>query len=127
GLDDVVGHQATVVMLISNLVSNSLKFIAPGVQPQIRIWGERRDDTIRLNVQDNGIGINPADLKRLFTAFQRLHGKQDYPGTGLGLALVRVGAERMGGRVGVESEPGKGSLFWVELKADRGVPPDGLG
>jgi PAS domain S-box-containing protein len=70
---------------------------------------------VRLCVQDNGIGIEPENVKKLFIAFQRLHGKEEYPGTGLGLAMVRKGAERMGGRVGVESEPGKGSTFWIEL------------
>jgi signal transduction histidine kinase len=106
-----------VVLLINNLVSNALKFIAPGVQPQIRLSAEASGDWARLSVQDNGIGIGKADQEKIFAAFQRLHGKQAYPGTGLGLAIVRKGAERMGGRVGVESEPGKGSRFWVELKA----------
>jgi signal transduction histidine kinase len=70
---------------------------------------------VRLWVEDNGIGIAPQDQKKLFGVFQRLQSKEAYPGTGLGLAIVRKGAERMGGSVGVESEPGKGSRFWVEL------------
>jgi PAS domain S-box-containing protein len=141
-LPGVIGHLATVVLLIKNIVSNALKFIPSGVQPQIRIWAEGGDverarvgasereasepaDTarcplhapaVRLWVEDNGIGIAPEHLERIFGAFERLHGKQAYPGTGLGLAIVRKGAERMGGRVGVESEPGKGSRFWVELR-----------
>ena len=116
-LPEIIGHPATVVLLIDNLVSNALKFIAPGVQPQIRLWAEAAGDWARLSVQDNGIGIGKADQEKIFGAFHRLHGKQAYPGTGLGLAIVRKGAERMGGRAGVESEPGKGSRFWVELKA----------
>jgi PAS domain S-box-containing protein len=71
---------------------------------------------VRLWVEDNGIGIAPENRERIFGAFERLHSKQAYPGTGLGLAIVRKGAERMGGRVGVESEQGKGSRFWVELR-----------
>jgi len=67
-------------------------------------------------VEDNGIGIAPENRERIFGAFERLHSEQTYPGTGLGLAIVRKGAERMGGRVGVESEQGKGSRFWVELR-----------
>lgn len=126
-LPDVLGHRATVVLIIGNLVSNSLKFIPAGMQPQIRIAaeelppsltaapGQEAMATVRLWVEDNGIGIRSEDLGRLFQAFQRLHGKSAYPGTGLGLAIVRRGAERMGGRVGVESELGKGSRFWVEL------------
>ena len=68
-------------------------------------------------MQDNGIGIAPEHLEKIFAPFQRLHGKQTYPGTGLGLAIVRKGAERMGGGAGVESEPGKGSRFWIDLMA----------
>lgn len=68
-------------------------------------------------MEDNSIGIAPEDQQKVFGAFQRLHGKGAYPGTGLGLAIVRKGAERMGGRVGLESELGKGSRFWVELRS----------
>jgi len=123
-LPEVIGHAATVVLLITNLLSNALKFIPSDVQPQVRIWEERNGDCVRLYVQDNGIGIAPRDQEKIFDAFQRLHSKQAYPGTGLGLAIVRKGAERMGGRAGVESEPGKGSRFWVEFKAaERAVQP----
>ena len=116
-LPSVIGHPATVVLLISNLVSNALKFIPAGAQPQVSIWAEPNTSCVRLSVRDNGIGIAPQDQERIFAPFQRLHSKQAYPGTGLGLAIVRKGAERMGGRAGVDSEPGKGSCFWVEFKA----------
>ena len=116
-LPEVIGQAATVVLLINNLVSNALKFVPSGVQPQVRIWAERNGSCVRLSVRDNGIGIAPRDQEKIFGAFQRLHGRQAYPGTGLGLAIVRKGAERMGGRAGVESEPGTGSRFWVEFKA----------
>lgn len=118
----MVGHWATVVLLVNNLVSNALKFMVAGRQPQIRISAEPSENRVRLTVEDNGIGIAPEDLGKIFEAFQRLHGKQAYPGTGLGLAIVRKGAERMGGRVGVESELGRGSRFWVELKLVQAQP-----
>jgi signal transduction histidine kinase len=66
-------------------------------------------------VEDNGIGIALEHRERIFRAFERLHGAQQYPGTGIGLAIVQKGATRLGGQAGVESEPGTGSRFWVEL------------
>jgi signal transduction histidine kinase len=116
-LPDVTGHLATLVVVINNLVSNALKFMPAGVQPQVRISAEQTGSTVRLWVEDNGIGITPTNQEKIFGAFERLHRRQQYPGTGLGLAIVRKGAERMGGQVGVESELEKGSRFWVELKA----------
>jgi signal transduction histidine kinase len=116
-LPEVSGHLATLVVVINNLVSNALKFMPAGVQPQVGISAERTGSGVRLWVEDNGIGIAPANQEKIFGAFERLHSRREYPGTGLGLAIVRKGAERMGGHAGVESEPGKGSRFWVELKA----------
>jgi signal transduction histidine kinase len=72
---------------------------------------------VRLWIEDNGIGILPEYHERIFRIFERLHGVGAYPGTGIGLAIVSKGVERMGGRVGVKSEPGSGSRFWVELPA----------
>jgi nitrogen fixation negative regulator NifL len=114
-LPEVTGHLATVVLLVNNLVSNALKFVAADVQPKVRVSAEEKDGRVRLWIQDNGIGIAGKNAGKIFAAFHRLHSKQAYPGTGLGLAIVRKGAERMGGTVGVESELGKGSRFWVEL------------
>ncbi len=141
-LPEVIGHRATTVTVLNNLLSNAMKFVAPGAQPQIRIWAEPQPGPtasenravsepapvtsskdklrgsagwIRLCIADNGIGIAREHLAKIFEPFERLHGKQVYPGTGLGLAIVRKAVERMGGRVGVESEPGRGSRFWIEL------------
>jgi signal transduction histidine kinase len=71
-------------------------------------------------VEDNGLGIPPDQRERIFRVFERLHGAS-FPGTGIGLSIVRKGVERMGGTVGLESEPGKGSRFWIELPMANGV------
>jgi signal transduction histidine kinase len=114
----VMAHQQTLVQVLTNLLANALKFVAEGTPPQVRIRAERRNSNrMRLWVEDNGIGIDPAQHARIFEVFQRLHGEEKYPGTGIGLALVKKGVERMGGQVGVESMPGLGSSFWIELRA----------
>ena len=114
-LPQVMGHYATLVQVMTNLLTNGIKFVAPGVQPQLRIWSEERDDWVRLWLRDNGIGIAPEYQEHIFRIFERLHGVETYPGTGLGLSIVRKAIERMGGHVGVESALGQGSTFWVEL------------
>jgi len=114
----VMAHQQTLVQVLTNLLSNALKFVAEGTPPRVRIRTERRNSgRVRLWVEDNGIGIDPAQHARIFEVFQRLHGEEKYPGTGIGLALVKKGVERMGGQAGVDSAPGQGSRFWIELRA----------
>ena len=103
--------------VVQNLLSNAVKFVPPGRRPQVRVWCEPRGLMVRLSVRDNGIGIAAEHHGRIFNVFERLHGGEDYPGTGIGLAIVRKAAERMGGRAGVESTPGAGRTFWVELPA----------
>ncbi len=114
-LPSVKAHPPTLVQAIENLISNAIKFVAPGKTPQIRIRAENRQDCVRLWFEDNGIGIDPAHQERVFQPFQRLHGVETYPGTGIGLAIVRRSLERMGGQCGVISKPGTGSSFWIEL------------
>ncbi|HEY0550883.1 MAG TPA: PAS domain-containing protein, partial [Verrucomicrobiae bacterium] len=108
-------HPATLMLILQNLLANALKFSRPGVPPKINVWTETREKFVRFNVKDEGIGIPPEQHERIFGVFQRLHDTAAYPGTGIGLSLVRKGIERMGGRVGLESVPGHGSLFWIEL------------
>ncbi|MDX1953150.1 MAG: PAS domain S-box protein [Verrucomicrobiota bacterium] len=116
-LHSVVAFEPTLNLIITNLITNALKFVKPGESPKIHICSEKRDNKVRLWIEDNGIGIRPEGLNKIFGVFQRLHPVNKYPGTGIGLAIVQKGAERMGGKAGVESESGKGSRFWVELPA----------
>lgn len=114
-LPPVAGHRPTLVQMATNLLDNAVKFRSPGRPPVVRVWAEDRGGRVRLWVEDNGIGLPPGQRDRIFEPFERLHGEEAYPGTGIGLAIVRKGAERMGGRAGVESVPGRGSRFLVEL------------
>ena len=126
-LPDVLAHQATLDTLVFNLINNAIKFVDPAVQPKVHVWAERREVKgypptqtryfVRLWIEDNGIGIAPEHQERIFKVFERLHGVGEFTGTGIGLALVKKGVDRMGGRVGLESELGKGSKFWIELPA----------
>jgi PAS domain S-box-containing protein len=122
----VLGNEAGLTQCFSNLLGNAVKFVRPGEKPQIRVWAEpglppggaqnpvEDGEWVRICVEDKGIGISKVMLPRVFEVFSR--GSKDYEGTGIGLALVRKMTQRMRGRVGVESEVGKGSRFWIELK-----------
>jgi signal transduction histidine kinase len=113
----VLGHQGSLTQCVSNLLGNAVKFVPPGVTPAIAIDGERDGAEVRVRFCDNGIGIDPAALPKIFKMFERVHPQGKYEGTGIGLAIVRKAVERMGGSVGVDSTPGKGSQFWIRLRA----------
>jgi PAS domain S-box-containing protein len=110
----VRAHQVTLGQVLANLLSNALKFVAPGVRPRVRFRGEEQEAFVRLWMEDNGIGIPADQHDRVFRVFERMHGAR-YAGTGIGLSIVRKGVERMGGHVGLESEPGRGTRFWIAL------------
>lgn len=118
----VQGDALLLSQVLTNLLSNAIKFVTPGRAPQLAIWAESSGSRIRITVEDHGIGISPADQTRLFRVFERLGGSE-YPGTGIGLAIVKRAAERMGGLVGVESSPGSGSRFWLELAGPAEARP----
>ena len=113
----VLANRAALTQVVSNLLGNAVKFVVRGVQPHVKVWGEStRGEWVRIWFEDNGIGIRREVQERIFHMFQRLNSPDDYEGTGIGLTIVRKAMERMGGKVGVESEPGMGSRFWIELK-----------
>ena len=136
-LPPVQGNEAALTQCFSNLLGNAIKFVAPGTRPRVRIWAERGSNPksesrnpkegrspkpersplprVRLWFADNGVGIPEEARDRIFKMFQRLD--KSYDGTGVGLTVVRKAVEKMGGKVGLESVPGQGSRFWLELKA----------
>lgn len=117
----VLARETILRQILINLVGNSLKFSRSDTSPEITIWAEieRHSQMIKIHVQDNGIGIETRDLERIFQPFERLHGVSEYPGSGIGLAFVKRGIERMGGQIGVTSTLGKGSHFWLLLNKPR--------
>lgn len=115
-LADVLGHDPSLTQVISNLLTNAVKFVVPGTVPKIRIWSEPLGQEVRIWIEDNGIGIDPKYHHRLFRMFERIHPDPNYEGTGVGLAIVRKAAERMNGTVGVESDGQGGSKFWIQLQ-----------
>jgi PAS domain S-box-containing protein len=113
----VRGNRAVLGQVLTNLVSNAIKFVPPDALASVDISGARDGKWALLTIADNGIGIAPEHHERIFRVFERLHSTESYPGTGIGLAIVRRGIERLGGRVRLESTPGRGSRFTIELPA----------
>ncbi len=112
----VRGYAVALGQCISNLLGNAIKFVPVGRVPCVKVWTEPINGRSRLWVEDNGIGILAKDRERIFDIFTRVQSNQNYEGTGLGLSMVKKAVEKMGGRVGVESEFGMGSRFWIELE-----------
>jgi PAS domain S-box-containing protein len=119
----VCGNPSQLMQLFQNLVGNAVKFRGAEA-PRVHVAAQRRGDEWLFSVRDNGIGIAAKDLERVFQMFTRAHAPDGYPGTGIGLAVCKKIVERHGGRIWVESEPGKGSVFWFTLPAG-GAPGNG--
>jgi signal transduction histidine kinase len=122
----VVANEILLEVVFSNLLWNALKFVQPGSSPSIHISFETREyagsselqqtvQSARIIVADNGIGIAPEYLDRVFKIFERLNTRDSYPGTGMGLAIAEKAVELMDGKIGVASVPDHGSHFWFEL------------
>lgn len=110
-LPQITGDATLITQLYQNLVSNALKFIPAGRKPKIRLTATRSGENWELAVADNGIGIKPEHIERLFKPFQRLHGRGEFEGTGIGLAICKKAVERHGGNIWIESQPGEGTQF----------------
>jgi signal transduction histidine kinase len=106
-------------MVLRNLLENAIKFTAHAPAPRITLTARRSDIGVELSVTDNGIGFDMKYHDRIFEIFQRLQRVEDYPGTGVGLALVKKAMDRMGGRVWAQSAPGQGASFHLELPLAR--------
>jgi PAS domain S-box-containing protein len=123
------GHLPTVVydptqltQLLQNLISNALKFCGDG-PPRIHVEATAAGEEWVFSVRDHGIGIDPQYARKIFVIFQRLHSRETYPGTGIGLAICKKIVEHHGGRIWVESEPGRGSTFCFTVQQRGTVPP----
>jgi len=113
-LPEVRGDKSILKSIMYNLIHNAVKFVEPGKKPVVEIYGEK-NDRVKIFVKDNGIGISKNVEEDIFALFTKLHGREEYDGTGVGLAMVKKGVEMLGGKVGFESNENEGSIFWIEL------------
>jgi signal transduction histidine kinase len=120
-LPTVLANELQLVQLFQNLIGNAIKFHG-AERPQIHIWAKPDGPAWKFSVRDNGIGIDPHFAERIFVIFQRLHTREEYPGTGFGLALCKKIVERHGGRIWVESQLGQGSTFHFTFPRSLGRP-----
>jgi light-regulated signal transduction histidine kinase (bacteriophytochrome) len=123
-LPKVYADPVQVTQLLQNLIANGIKYRNEGVKPRITIKAKKlSDNKVRIEVQDNGIGIAPEYHDEIFTMFKRLHSRQQYEGCGIGLTVCRKIVNRHAGRIGVESEPGAGSTFWFTISLAKDATP----
>jgi light-regulated signal transduction histidine kinase (bacteriophytochrome) len=121
-----MADEMQMVQLFQNLIGNAIKFKGHD-SPRIHVSARSEGDEWIFSVQDNGIGIDPQFFDRIFTLFQRLHGRNEYPGTGIGLTVSKKIVERHGGRIWLESEPGRGTRFYFTIPRQIEVKPESLG
>jgi PAS domain S-box-containing protein len=124
-LPEVFADQGQMIQLLQNLIGNAIKFHGPQ-SPRVHIGVRPLGQQWVFFVRDNGIGIDPQHTERIFIIFQRLHTREEYPGTGIGLAICRKIVERHGGQIWVDSEPGKGSTFYFTIPPLQELPPKAM-
>ena len=122
-LPSIESNSSLLFVILKNLIENGLKF-NEAVSPTIKVDYQSGSSHHQIVVSDNGIGIDPEFHEHIFTMFKRLHSMGEYPGTGIGLAMVKLGVEKLGGTVALDSELGKGSSFTIELPKHRTVTVD---
>jgi PAS domain S-box-containing protein len=118
----VLTHRSTLALVLQNLVLNALQHVPADRKPIIDIYAQDLGTAARIIVQDNGVGLDPQQCQGIFHLFEQPRPQNEISGSGIGLAIVRRGVERLGGHVGVESTPGAGSRFWIELPKDPDSP-----
>lgn len=122
-LPDVLADESQLIQLFQNLVGNAIKYRGSSA-PRVHVSAVRNDvRNWEFSVKDNGLGIDPKYFRKIFGMFQRLHGREEFPGTGIGLAICKKIVERHGSGISVESEPGRGSIFRFAL-IESSVPED---
>ena len=114
----VIADDVQLSQLFQNLIANAVKFHGEE-PPQVHVSAQQQDNEWIFSIQDNGIGIDPRFADRIFEIFHQLHGRADYSGSGMGLAICKKVVERHGGRIWMESEPGEGSTFYFTLPSEK--------
>lgn len=120
-LPTVTGDEGQLIQLFQNLIANAIKF-RRDEPPQVRIWARRMNSMVTFSVEDNGIGVDPQHSQSIFEIFRRLHTREEYAGTGMGLAICKKIVERHGGQISVQSRPGQGSTFHFSVDMSGGEP-----
>ena len=120
-LPTIMGDEGQLVRLFQNLIGNAIKFRREEA-PQVHISAKRMNNIVTFSVKDNGIGIDPQHSQSIFEIFRRLHTIEEYPGTGMGLAICKKIVERHGGHISVQSQPGQGSTFYFSVNTAGGEP-----
>jgi len=121
-LPRVLADETQLGQVFQNLIGNAIKYHAKDREPEVQVSAVKKDEEWLFSIRDNGIGIDPRFFDRIFLLFQRLHTREEYSGTGIGLTIVKKIVERHGGRIWVESEPGTGSIFFFTLPRHLDIP-----